>query len=100
MKIVERQIVQVVPGNWEAVESNEEKWEPIETPLGFPPKRRYRCLTTNNTNTYIFERQWESMAALETAMEKAYASPEWQAMMADAAPLYGERKVEFYTPLD
>ena len=34
----------------------------------------------NPTNTLVIEREWESMAAMETVMMKAMADPEYHAL--------------------
>jgi hypothetical protein len=53
----------------------------------------------HNINTLIVERQWESLATMEAAYEKAFADPEHQALEAESAPIIGSVQIELYAPL-
>jgi hypothetical protein len=98
--IVERQIQQVRPGKWAELEAIDKKFNTVESRLGFPPKRRYRCYVGgHNTNTLIVERQWESLAAMEAAYEKVFADPEWQALVAEIDSIVESNQYELYAPL-
>lgn len=100
MVIVERQIQQVRPDKWAELEAIDKRFNAIESRLGFPPKKRYRCYVGgHNTNTLIIERQWESMAAMEAAYEKAFADSGWQALGAEAVSITESDQHELYVPL-
>ncbi|MGC9396080.1 MAG: NIPSNAP family protein [Anaerolineae bacterium] len=100
MILVERHVQQLRPDKWEELEALEKKFDAVESALGFPAKRRYRCyFGGHNINTHIIERQWESMAAMEAAYEKAHADPEWQALGAEGALVIESVQIELYAPL-
>jgi hypothetical protein len=97
---VERHVQQIVPGKWAELEAIDKKYNTVESRLGFPAKRRYRCYVGgHNTNTLIVERQWESLAAMEATYEKAFADPEHQALEVESAPIIESVQVELYVPL-
>jgi hypothetical protein len=100
MVLVERQIQQVRPDKWAELEAIDKKFNAIESRLGFAPKKRYRCYVGgHNTNTLIIERQWESMAAMEAAYEKAFADSGWQALGAEVVSIVESDRHELYMPL-
>ena len=100
MTVIERQIQKVCPGKWAELEVIDKKFDAIESRLGFPPKRRYRCLVGgHDTNTLIVERQWDSLAAMEAAFEKVFADPEHQALGAELDPIIESVQIELYAPL-
>lgn len=67
--IMERRLHKVVHGKWAELMVEEKKFDVLESRLGgFPAKRRYRPLAgTESYNTFIWERDWESLAAAEEA---------------------------------
>ncbi len=100
MVVVERQIQQVRPDKWAELEALDKKYNLIESRCGFPAKRRYRCfMGSDNTNTLIIERQWESFAAMEAAYEKALADPEWQALGVEGVAITESDRHELYVPI-
>ena len=100
MIVVERLIQQIRPNKWAELEALDKKFDAVESRLGFPPKKRYRCYVGgHNTDTLIIERQWKSMAAMEAAYEKAFADPEDQALGAEAASIIKSNQYELYSPL-
>ena len=100
MTIIERQIQKVCPGKWAELEVIDKKFDAIESRLGFPPKRRYRCyIGGHDTNTLIVERQWDSLAAMEAAFEKVFADPEHQARGAELDSIIESTQFELYAPL-
>jgi hypothetical protein len=100
MILVERLTQQIRPGKWAELEAIDKKYNTVESRLGFPAKRRYRCYVGgHNINTLIVERQWESLAAMEAAYEKAFADPEYQALEVESAPIIESAQVELYAPL-
>jgi hypothetical protein len=97
---LERMIQQIRPDKWAALEELDKKYDAIERGLGYPPKRRYRMLFgRNTTNTLIIEREWESMAAMETAMMKAMALPEYQALGVEGSDIVPDLTWEIYLVL-
>lgn len=100
MICVERLIQQVRPDKWAELEAIDARFNNVEGRLGFPPKRRYRCyFGGHNADTLIVERQWESLAALEAAYEKAFADPEYQALGAEVMSIIATNQAELYAPL-
>jgi hypothetical protein len=100
MICVERQIQQARSGKWAELEVIDKRFNAVEGRLGFPPKRRYRCyFGGHNTDTLVVERQWESLAAMEAAYEKAFADREWQALGAEVLSIIQSDQHELYAPL-
>ena len=101
MAILERRVQQVKEGEWDAYMEREKKFEAMEQKLGgFPTKKHYRAISGPYAiNTVVWEREWESFAAMEAANEKLQAHPDRAALRASPSPIAPER-VEFYLPLD
>jgi hypothetical protein len=99
MKVVERLIQEIYPGQSEALEDIDKRYNAIEASLGFPPKKRLWCISgPHHANTIIIEREWESMAAMEAAVEKTFGHPELQAPSEDANTIVKNSRWELYTP--
>jgi hypothetical protein len=100
MIIVHRQIQQVYPDKWAELEAIDKKYNVVEGRLGFPPKKRYQCLTgSHEVNTLIVETQWPSLAAMETTYERAMADPEYQALQNKTTSIIKSVHWELYMPL-
>jgi hypothetical protein len=100
MVVIERMIQKVRPGKWAKLEEIDKKYDVVESRLGFPPKKRYRCLMGgHDTNTLIVERQWESLAAMEATYDKAFADPEHQALGDEITSIVKGAQIEMYMPL-
>jgi hypothetical protein len=100
MIVIERIIQKIHPEKWSALEEIEKKYTEVETGLGFPPKKRFRCLMgQHDSNTLIIERQWESLAAMEAAYEKAFVNPEHQALTQESAAIIQSGQYEVLMPL-
>jgi hypothetical protein len=100
MICIERHVQQIRPDKWAELEALDKKYNAVESRLGFPAKRRYRCYVGgHNTNTLIVERQWDSLAAMEAAYEKAFADPEHQALQAESVTVIESVQIELYAPL-
>jgi len=98
--IIERMIQQIKPNKWHELETIDKKYDSVEERLGFPPKKRYRCLIGgHNTDTLIIERQWESLAAMEATYNKAFVDSEHQALSEESALIIKSNQVEIYMPL-
>ncbi len=99
MKVVEWMIQELYPGKQAALEELDKRYDAIEKPLGFPPKRRLWPISGSYTNqTGILERQWESMAAMETAYEKSFANPDIQALNEEGNTIIKNTRIELYYP--
>jgi len=97
---IERWIQQVYPDKWAELEVIDKKFNAVEGRLGFPPKKRYQCLTgSHEVNTLIVERQWASLAAMEATYEKAFADPEYQALQKEEPSIIKSAHMELYMPL-
>lgn len=100
MVIIERQIQKVRSGKWLELEEIDKKFNAVENRLGFPAKRRYRCLVGGQTiDTLIVEREWESLAGAEAAYEQALADPEHRALGEALGTIVESQQIEFYMPL-
>jgi hypothetical protein len=98
--LLERNIQQIRPGKWAELEELDKKYNAVESRLGFPAKRRYQCYIGGHTNdTLIIEREWESMAAMETAYMKCFADPKWNALNGEAKPIIESTQLEVYMVL-
>ncbi len=97
MKILERLIQQIRPDKWAELEALDKRYDVVESRLGFPPKRRYRCMTGGHgTNTLVIEREWASLAAMEETYGKSYADAENQALNAESASIVEDNQSELY----
>ena len=100
MICVERLTQLVHPNKLTELEAIDARFNAVESRLGFPPKRRFRCyFGSHNANTVIVERQWESMATMEATYERAFADPEFQALGAEVISIIASSQYELYAPL-
>jgi len=101
MKCVERWIHKIAPGKWDEWLEVEKKWDAIERRLGgFPAKRRYRAIFgSEDVNTFVWEREWESFPASEAAYGRMMDDPEAQKLGRDFALLVESKRGELYWPL-
>jgi len=44
----------------------------------------------------VIERQWESLARMETAVEKAFADPEFQSLQVEITAIVSSFQIELY----
>jgi hypothetical protein len=97
---LEREIQQIRPGKWAELEAIDKKYNAVESRLGFPAKRRYRCYIGGQTNnTLNIEREWESLAAMETAYMKIFMDPEAQVLNVEVETIIESQQVEVYLVL-
>jgi hypothetical protein len=100
MIVIERIIQQVRPDKWVELEAINKKYNIVESRLGFPPKKRYQCfMGSHDSNTFIIERQWDSLAAMEATYEKTFADPEHQALWKESTSIIKSEQWELYMPL-
>jgi hypothetical protein len=97
MKVMERWVAKVTTGMEETYLQRHKEWEPIDERLGFPAEKRiYRCLAgPEDSNTFVWEREWESLAAMESAYERGGRDPEAQALSSKPDGAISNR-IEFY----
>ena len=99
MKIVERMIQEIHPGQNAALEDLDKRYNAIESIIGFPPKKRSWCVSgPYPTSTLFIEREWESMAAMEATFEKAFAHPGLQALGEEGTSIIKSTRIELYMP--
>lgn len=99
MKVVERMIQEIYPGQNAALEDIDKRYDAVESTLGFPPKQRLWCISGPHPgNTLIIEREWESFAAFEAAYEKAFAHPDFEALGEEVRTIVKNSRIEPYTP--
>ena len=100
MIAVERMTQKIYPGKWAELEEIDKRYNEIESRMGFPAKKRYQCMIGgDDNNTLIIERQWDSLTAMESTYEKAFADPAYQALGKEIGSIVESSKVEVYTPL-
>ena len=97
MKVLERHIRKIHPSKWGEAEGLDKRYDAIEGKYGFPSKRYYRCFSgAHDVSTSIMEREWESLAAMEAALEKALADPQWQALASEGEDPIEGPQIELY----
>jgi len=100
MVIVERLTQKLRPNKFEELEKLDKKYTALENKFGFPLKKRYQLIAGGNDfNTLIVERQWESLAKMEAAYEKALADAEYQKLNEESSSAIKSTQMELYTPL-
>ena len=101
MNALMRMTQKVVPGKWAELDEIDKRFNVLEKRLGFPQnKKRYQCLMgAHDSNTLIIEYQWDSLAALEAVYEKAFADPEYQAILNEVSSIVESNQIEIYTQL-
>jgi hypothetical protein len=101
MAILERRILRILAGRWDDVLALEKRWDALEARLGgFAPKRRYRTLSGGLwLSMWVWEREWESLAAAEAAYARMGADPECSALVALNRELSEDGPIEFYRAL-
>ena len=100
MIIIHRQVQHIYPDKWAELEAIDKKFTAVESRFGFPPKKRYQCLTgTQEAKTLIVETQWPSLANMESTFERAMADPEYQALQNESVTIIKDLFWELYMPL-
>lgn len=98
--LLERMIQHIFPSKWAELEALDKKYNVVEARLGFPAKKRYQLLMGSHPmGSVIIEREWPSLAALEAAMMKALADPEYQALQQESAAVIKSIYWENYMPM-
>lgn len=102
MAILERMILRIAPGKWEAMKAQEKAWDALEAKAGgFPQKRRYQGYSgAVGTDHLVIEREWESLALYEAAYTRMWSSPDVQAIAEADAGIKLDQHIEFYGVID
>ena len=99
MIIVEMMIQEVYPGKWEALAEIDKKFDVVEKRHGFPATKRMSSISgVHNMNTIMIMREWESMAAMESAYESIFTDSEHQALVAETMSIIKNSRMELYSP--
>jgi hypothetical protein len=100
MIAIERMVQKIYPGKWAELAEIDKRYDEIESKMGFPPKKRYQCMIGQyDQNTIVIERQWGSLAEMESTYEKVLALPEYQALGKEIESIVASSQDEVYTPL-
>jgi hypothetical protein len=97
MAILERRIQKVVVKEAE-YRAWEQEWEVIEKRLGgFPPKRHYGLISgSDDFGTMVWERDWESFAAMDAAYTKLFDDSEGASLADSASATVSGERIEYY----
>ena len=77
MRVLERRIQLLERGERDTYMAKEKQWQELEERLGgFPSKRHCVPLSNASGTTVIWEREWESLAAMEDAYTRMGSDPE------------------------
>jgi hypothetical protein len=76
----------------------EQKWEAVEKRLGgFPTKKHYSLISgSDDFGTMVWEREWDSLAAMEAAYDRLFADPEAKSLGSNAPSIYSGERIEYY----
>ena len=100
MVILERMTQHIYPGKWAELEVLDKEYNAVESKHGFPPKKRYSLIAgSDEVQTLVIERQWPSLAAMESHYEKILADPAYQALQAKSLPVMRDNRWELYSVL-
>ncbi len=97
MKVMQREIMKVLPGKMPEALALIAEHRAIAGRLGSPPWRGYRCI--ENMHTLVFETDWRSLAAMDAFFEKGSADPEMQGIVARWEKVLESDILEFYALL-
>ena len=101
MRIIERRVMKL-HGTFEAFQEQEKRFEALEKRLGgLLPKKHYRLFSgSEDSGTIVWEREWESFAAMETAYERMGGTEELKVeSQAAMAGVVTTERIEIYTTL-
>jgi hypothetical protein len=90
-----------LPGKLGALNEIDKRFDVVEKGLGFPPKKRYSPVSgILDFNTIVLHHEWESLAAMEEAYTRGFASPEQQAINAELNGIVESTRIELFMPLE
>ncbi|MEA1871966.1 MAG: NIPSNAP family protein [Chloroflexota bacterium] len=99
MKVIMRTTVKVVPGKMAEYMEIDKKGEAISIRAGGPPWKRYGCVSGDSLHTLVYDTEYDSLAALEAFLEKMFADPERQALMAKSDACIVSHENELLMPM-
>jgi len=101
MKVMQVEIMKILPGKMTKAMELLEKQLAIQSQLGALPGRTYRGVTAQRTHiqTLVIERDWDNFTAMEAFTGKMLAAPDFQALTTEWATVLESQKDEFYTPV-
>ena len=95
MRVLERHIHVLERGAQDAYAAKEKRYQAVEERLGgFPSKRHYLPMSDWSGTTIVWEREWESMAAMEEAYTSLTSDPE--AKQLSGSSMIVDEQVELY----
>jgi len=81
MRVLERHTQTLEKGGWATYVAKEKMHEAVEKRLGgFSTKRHWWSFSNWSGTAVVWEREWESSAAMEAAYEKSFGDPEVKAL--------------------
>ncbi len=97
MAILERQVKFIIPEKAAERAAAGPQIDAIEAKHGYPPLRRYRLLSgPEDMGTEVLEREWPSFAAMEEAIVKCQADPEYQEIIRKYGNWVRNSRIEYY----
>jgi len=98
MSIMERCTQEINAEGWKVVGELERAFEAAEEKMGgVPKKRRYLLMYGGQAQgTMVWEREWESMAAIEAYGAKAETDPDFQAAFKRVAGVFANGRFELF----
>ena len=101
MKVMQVEIMKILPGKMTKAMGLLEKQLAIQSQLGAPPGRAYRGVSTQrkHTQTLVIERDWDNFTAMEAFAGRMLAAPGFQALTTEWATVLENQKDEFYSPV-
>jgi hypothetical protein len=101
MKVIERSTQHVRPGKRAEVISFERAFDELEKPRGAPAKQRYWLgIGADTSGTFIWQREWESLAAYEAHYEWLIKDKAFQALVLTAQEVFEDGRGELLIPFD
>jgi hypothetical protein len=99
MKVMWRTTIKIVPGKMAEYMEIDKRSEAISNRAGGPPWRRYNCLSGDSMHTIVYEMELDSLAAMEAYLERIFADPERQQLMAKSEACIVSHENELLMPM-
>ena len=101
MKVMQVEIMKILPDKMAKAMELLEKQLAIQSQLGAPPGRTYRGVSAQrkHTQTLVIERDWDNFTAMEAFAGRMLTAPDFQELTTDWATVLESQKAEFYTPV-
>ena len=101
MKVMQVEIMKILPGKMTKAMELLEKQLAIQSQLGAPPGRTYRGVGAQRKyiQTLVIERDWDNFTAMEAFAGRMLTAPDFQELTTDWATVLESQKAEFYTPV-